>query len=37
MKFKLPNNIKPDVYIIEVFAYDSFENESQPIKGEIKI
>ncbi len=37
LKYKLPNNIKSDIYNIEIFAYDSFENESKSIKSEIKI
>ena len=37
MKFKLPNNLKPGKYYIEIYAYDPFDNESKPIKGLIII
>ena len=37
MKFKLPNDLKPGKYYIEIYAYDPFYNESKPIKGLIII
>ena len=36
MRFKLPN-INHDIYNIEIYAIDSFDNISQPIKGKIYI
>ena len=36
MKFKLPN-INPGMYNIEIYAIDSFDNISQPLKSEISL
>ena len=36
MKFKLPN-INPGMYNIELYAIDSFDNISQPLKSEISL
>ena len=36
MRFKLPN-INPDIYNIEIYAIDSFDNISQPLKGKISL
>ena len=36
MKFKLPI-LNPNIYNIEIYAIDSFDNISQPIKGKITI
>ena len=35
IKFKLPNGLNPGIYTIEIYAIDSFNNISQPIKGNI--
>jgi hypothetical protein len=37
MKFKLPNDVLPGTYYIEIYALDSFDNISEPIKGKITI
>ena len=37
MKFKLPNDVRPGTYYIEIYALDSFDNISEPIKGKITI
>lgn len=37
MKFKLPNDVRPETYYIEIYALDSFDNISEPIKGKITI
>ena len=37
MKFKLPHYLKHGKYYIEIYAYDPFDNESKPIKGQIII
>ena len=36
MKFKLPN-INPGMYNVEIYAIDSFDNISQPLKSEISL
>ena len=37
MKFKLPSQIQSGIYNIEIYAIDSFDNISLPIKGRITI
>ena len=37
IKFKLPNGYNPGIYTIEIYAIDSFNNISLPIKGKITI
>lgn len=37
MKYKLPNDVRPGTYYIEIYALDSFDNISEPIKGKITI
>ena len=37
LKYKLPENINPGNYDVMIYAYDSFYNISQPIKGRIRL